>query len=91
VSSEVHAACIDISGIVVHADPHRVGLLCDALHRIAGITVHAVSGEGKIVATIECENEARSMERFEAIRALDGVLQVAMVYHQIETDPDQEV
>ena len=87
----VSQACLDISGIVVHADPRHVALLCEALDRIAGVTAHAVSAEGKIVATIETNSEARSMERFEAIRALEGVLQVAMVYHQIETDPDQEV
>jgi len=84
-------ACLDVSGVVVHAAPGRAARVRDALESIKGLTVHAVSAEGKIVATIETESEARSTERFEAIRALEDVLQVAMVYHQIETDPDQEV
>ena len=88
---EIHPACADISGVVVHADPHRVALLRDALESIEGVAVHAVSAEGKIVATIETESEARSTEIFERIRALDGVHSVAMAYHRIETDPDQEV
>jgi nitrate reductase NapAB chaperone NapD len=91
VAPEVHPTCADISGIVVHADPHCIAPLCAALERIAGITVHAVGSAGKIVVTIETENETRSLERLEAVRALDGVQSVAMVYHRIETDPDQEV
>lgn len=88
---EVHPACADISGIVVHADPQRAAPLCAALESIAGVSVHAASSAGKIVVTIETESETRSMERIEAVRALDGVQSVAMVYHRIETDPDQEV
>jgi nitrate reductase NapD len=84
-------AYLDVSGIVVHAVPGSAARVRDALESIKGLTVHAVGAEGKIVATVETESAARSMERFEAIRALEGVLQVAMVYHQIETDPDQEV
>jgi len=91
VDPEAHAAYVDVSGIVVYAAPRRLALLRDALDRIAGVTVHAVSAEGKIVATIEARSEACSMDLFERIRALEGVLQVAMAYHQIETDPDQEV
>lgn len=85
------AAVLDVSGIVVYAAPESAARLRAALGSIAGVTVHAVSAEGKIAATLETESEARSMELFERIRALDGVLQVAMAYHQIETDPDQEV
>lgn len=88
---EVHPACADICGVVVHADLHRVAPLCAALERIAGVTVHAAGSAGKIVVTIETESETRSMERIEAVRALAGVQSVAMVYHRIETDPDQEV
>ena len=88
---EVHPACADISGVVVHADPHCVAQLCATLESIAGVTIHATGSAGKIVVTIETESETRSIERIEAVRALDGVQSVAMVYHRIETDPDQEV
>jgi nitrate reductase NapD len=85
------AACLDVSGIVVHADPAAAAEVRDALGRIEGVTVHAVSPQGKIVATVETASEAASAERFERIGALAGVLATAMVYHQIESDPDQEV
>ena len=86
-----HTAYLDVSGIVVYAVPESAARLRVALESIEGVAVHAVSAEGKIVATIETESEARSTEIFERIRALDGVHSVAMAYHQIETDPDQEV
>ncbi len=53
--------------------------------------MHAASAEGKIVVTLETADAQRSMELFERIGALAGVESVAMVYHQIETDPDQEI
>jgi periplasmic nitrate reductase NapD len=87
---EPRAACLDISGIVVHAAAGRATPVRAALERIEGVTVHAASPAGKLVATLETESEARSVELFERIRALEGVQAVAMVYHQIETDPDQE-
>ncbi len=85
------AAWLDVSGIVVHADPAGAAQVCDALGRMRGVTVHAVSPEGKIVATVETASEADSAECFARIGALPGVRATAMAYHQIETDPDQEV
>jgi nitrate reductase NapD len=91
VSAESPAAGVDVSGIVVHAAPPSAACVREALQAIPGVTVHAVSPEGKLVATLETESEQRSMALFERIRQLPDVQSVAMVYHQIENDPDQEV
>lgn len=83
--------CLDVSGIVVHSSPGRGAQARSALEAMPGVTVHAASAEGKIVATLETPDAQRSMELFERIGALAGVESVALVYHQIETDPDQEI
>ena len=85
------ATCLDVSGLVIYAAPGAAAQAIDALGGIEGLTVHAASPEGKIVVTLETEDAQRSMELFERIGALAGVESVAMVYHQIETDPDQEI
>jgi nitrate reductase NapD len=85
------AAPLDISGLVIYAAPGAGAQAVAALGTIEGLTVHAASPEGKIVVTLETEDAQRSMELFERIGALAGVESVAMVYHQIETDPDQEI
>ena len=85
------AACLDVSGLVIYATPGGATQAIAALAGIDGLTVHAASAEGKIVATLETPDAQRSMELFERIGALAGVESVALVYHQIETDPDQEI
>lgn len=91
VDKQASAAVLDVSGIVVHAAPARAAQVSAALEAIDGVTVHAVSAAGKIVVTLETDSEARAADLCERVRALPGVGSVAMVYHQIETDPDQEV
>jgi len=85
------AAGLDISGVVVHVDPLRASAARVALEAIPGVTVHAVSPEGKLVATLETASEALSAALCERIQALPQVQAVAMAYHQLENDPDQEV
>jgi nitrate reductase NapD len=85
------AAPLDVSGLVIYATPGAGPQALEALGGIEGLTVHAASAEGKIVATLETPDAQRSMELFERIGALAGVESVALVYHQIETDPDQEI
>ena len=85
------AACLDVSGLVIYAATGGAVQALEGLAGIEGLTVHAASAEGKIVATLETPDAQRSMELFERIGALPGVESVALVYHQIETDPDQEI
>ena len=85
------AACLDVSGLVIYAVTGGAVQALEGLTGIEGLTVHAASAEGKIVATLETPDAQRSMELFERIGALAGVESVALVYHQIETDPDQEI
>jgi periplasmic nitrate reductase NapD len=82
---------MDISGIVVLAGPAVAAQARAALEDIKGVTVHAVSPEGKLVATLEADSPELSMDLFERIRLLPQVASLAMVYHQTETDPDQEI
>jgi nitrate reductase NapD len=89
--SQAQAAPLDVSGLVIYATPGAGTQALDALAGVEGLTVHAASAEGKIVATLETSDAQRSMELFERIGALPGVESVALVYHQIETDPDQEI
>jgi nitrate reductase NapD len=56
-----------------------------------GIEVHAASPEGKLIVTIETESDRETVAAYERISRTDGVLSAAMVYHQIESEPDQEI
>ena len=61
------------------------------LAEVTGVEVHAVSPEGKIIVTLEAEDDAAVIRSYEIITLLDGVLSAAMVYNQTESEPEKEI
>ncbi|MFQ5973015.1 MAG: chaperone NapD, partial [Alphaproteobacteria bacterium] len=61
--------------------------------RLPGVEVHASDPAGKLIVTIESDEEAGIAERLDAIRALDAVYTASLVYHHVEDveDLDSEV
>lgn len=84
------ATGVNISSLVVGAMPAQAGPVQAALADLPGVEVHAVAEDGRMVVTIDAESDDRTVEVFETIRQLPGVLSAAMVYHQHESDPDKE-
>lgn len=82
---------MNISSVVVIPHPDAVDRVVAALRALAGVEVQAVSPEGKIVATLEADDDRATTEIYEVIGQADGVLSVAMVYHQSEDQPDVEL
>jgi len=82
---------VNISSAIVHARPGAAEAVRALLAATAGVEVHAVSDEGKLIVTIETDGDRSMADAFESIGRLDGVLSASMVYHQTESDPDKEV
>lgn len=82
---------MNISSAIVHARPGAAEAVRSLLAATEGVEVHAVSDEGKLIVTIETENDRGMADAFESIGRLDGVLSASMVFHQTESDPDKEV
>jgi nitrate reductase NapD len=81
---------MNISSAIIHARPGAVAVVQAGLAALAGVEVHAISPEGKLIVTIETEDEGGNAATYECIGQLDGVMSAAMVYHQTESDPDKE-
>lgn len=82
---------MNISSAIVHARPGSIDIVQSGLAQLAGVEIHAVSPEGKLIVTIESEDDSSNVATYESIARLDGVLSAAMVYHQTEAEPDLEV
>ncbi|NWG30335.1 MAG: chaperone NapD [Rhodocyclaceae bacterium] len=82
---------MNISSIIVIPHPERVAAVRARLQTLPGVEVHAVSAEGKMIATIETAGDRETIELFESINLLDGVMSASMVYHQQENDPEAPV
>ena len=79
---------MNISSIIVIPHPDHIEAVRQRLQVIDGVELHAVSPEGKMVATLETASDHETAERYETISHLDGVLSASMVYHQKESDPE---
>ena len=87
------AAEIHIAGIIVHARPEQAAEVRAQLAILPRCIVHAVEESGRMVVTLEAESAPRTLDAMDAIRALPGVLNVALVYQHAEpaTAMDEEL
>lgn len=82
---------MNISSAIVYARPGTESALRAHLSMLPGVEVHAASEDGKIIITLESASERSAVDQYEAIGRREGVLNVAMVYQQTESHPDQEI
>ena len=82
---------MNISSAIVHARPGFLANVQAGLATLAGVEVHGVSPEGKLIVTIETDDDSSNVATYERIGQLDGVMSAAMVYHQTESEPFKEI
>lgn len=79
---------MNISSLVVDARPDYLAQVRHHLGAIPGVDVHAATPEGKLIVTLEADTNDATTDTFSRIGAVEGVMSVAMVYHQFEPDQD---
>lgn len=79
---------MNISSLVVDARPDFLAPVRLALGAMPGVDVHAATPEGKLIVTLETDSNDSTTDTFSHIAAVEGVMSVAMVYHQFEPDQD---
>lgn len=84
---------IHIAGIVVYAQPAQLESVHSCIEAVPNADVCASDESGKLVVTLETDSTKRTLDIMDAIRALPGVLDVALVYQHAEPASalDQEV
>ena len=81
---------INISSLILGVLPADAEQVAAQLRLLAGVGVHAVAEDGRMIVSIETASEGATVEIFEEIRQMPGVLSASLVYHQYESDPDEE-
>jgi periplasmic nitrate reductase NapD len=79
---------MNISGVLVHAKLEQVDKVKEQLVEIPGVEVHATTDNGRLVVTIEHENDTMIGETVVNLHNIEGVLSAAMVY-QYGDDEDE--
>ncbi|MFY2507111.1 chaperone NapD [Vibrio pectenicida] len=83
--NEVH-----ISSLVVHVPPNSLSETKSHINAFNNAEVYADSPDGKIVVVLETENQGFITDTIDAINNLPNVLSTVLVYHQIETEFDDD-
>lgn len=72
---------MNISGLVVRANPAKYGAVRARLGSMDGVEVHAEDGNGRLVVTVEDVGGRGATDTFTEINGLDGVIVASLVYH----------
>ncbi|WP_226402471.1 MULTISPECIES: chaperone NapD [Azonexaceae] len=81
---------INISSVILGVLPADAAVVSKSLRELEGVEVHAVGEDGRMIVTIESGDQDNTSNIFEAIRQTPGVISASLVYHQYESDPDEE-
>jgi nitrate reductase NapD len=76
---------MNITGLLIHALPARIDAVRLQVAALAGVEVHAVTPEGRVVVTIERDGDDDMTRAFDAINQIEGVCATTLVYHHSET------
>jgi len=72
---------MNISGVVLRARPEALSGLIQSLNRISGVQIHGTSNEGRMVITVESNDDIPASETILGVQNLEGVLSASMVYN----------
>lgn len=75
---------VNVVGIVVHTAPGRKDAVRMALAALAGVDVHAETGDGRLVVTAIDTESAMAIDQLAAMSRTPGVVSTMLAYHQIE-------
>ena len=82
---------MNISSVIVSAQPDLASSVSNALMQTTGVEIHATTDDCRFVVTIETDTDFDTVAVFDRINAMAGVMSVAMVFHQFESEPEKEV
>lgn len=77
------AETLHIASLLVHARPELFEAVKANLSLLDGVELHQQSPLGKLVVVLETANEQQILERIDQISNLPGVLNAALVYHEL--------
>lgn len=77
---------MNICGVLVHANPAKIGAVVAALNGLDGVEVHQTADGGRVVVTVEDCESSTALDTMAAIHRLDGIVAASLVYHHFEPE-----
>ena len=76
---------MNISSLLIHAQPERAEQVHAQLEQLPGVEVHAATADGRLIVTLEKSDDREMTRAFDQLGAIPGVLATTLVYHHSET------
>ncbi len=75
---------INVCGVLVFAQPEHIKGVQKQLEEEEGVEVHAVTDNGRLVVTIEKEDQQQTGDLLHKFQTLDHVITASMVYQYFD-------
>ncbi len=79
-----------IASLLVQAWPEQLDEVERLLTGLPGVESHGAAGTGKLIVTIETENDGALVDAINRIERTEGVITVSLVYHHMDQEADNE-
>ena len=77
-----------IASILVQAWPEKLTAIEARLTQLSGVESHGSNEAGKLILTVETDDDSNLVDTMHSIEAVDGVIVASLVYHQVEAADD---
>lgn len=74
----------NLCGVLVLVRPDRAAAVGEALAGMAGIEVHRIEADGRLIITIEDTHDEWAGQILTRVPTVEGVLSACLVYHHCE-------
>ncbi len=75
---------MNICSVVIHVRPEVAPSVMAGIEKLQGAEVHGGVEEGKLIVTVEHDDDAVMAETVNGFTNIDGVLNASMIYHHYE-------
>ena len=76
-----------IASLLVQAWPEQLDEVERLLTGLPGVESHGAAGTGKLIVTVETENDAALVDAINRIERTEGVITASLVYHHLKKCP----
>ncbi len=73
-----------VASLLIQAWPDRIAATEAALNAIPGVECHGPAGPGKLIVTVDVDDDSGLVEAVSRIEATKGVITASLVYHQMD-------
>ena len=82
---------MNIAGVLVHAKTDTAARVAAELAAMPGVEVHAQLPDGRLIVTLDADDEHVAGETMLAMHRIDGLLSAALTFHYFGSDQDPTV